>query len=70
MKLNIELKNNSIGRLQNDAQEIWPDCDCTVTELVEDKIAILEVNANDDRVFSLEVLCELQSWYGYGIRIY
>ena len=32
MKLNIELRNNSIERLQNDAQEIWPDCDCTYSD--------------------------------------
>lgn len=70
MKLNIELRNNIIERLQYDAQEVWPDCECKVTELVKDKIAVLEVSSKEERVFSIEVLCELQSWYGYGIRIY
>ena len=72
MKLNIVLHNNCKERLMNDLAEVYPDSNITELADYDSKIVAVEISDKDksECVYPLGGLCELQSWYGYEIRIY
>lgn len=70
MKLNIALRNNTKARLMSDLAEVYSNSNITV---IADYGKVVVVNVtnkdNPERVYPLEGLCELQSWYGYEVRL-